>query len=140
MSYDDILYEIDDGIATMVTVLLKNAGYDVVREGTGTEAWEAISAAPPDLVILDWDMPGMTGLEVLQKMRESGNTAEVAAMFLTAQREEWDPKMATLYNISAYLVKPFEPDELLRLVKEIRMQRYRRLVYVKLFDKNVLYP
>lgn len=111
------LAEDDEGIAKMVKVLLESEGYSVQHENTGTEAWESIKGGIPDVVILDWDMPGMTGMEVLQQMRNHPETKETPVIFLTASRDEWDPRQTMLYDVKAYLTKPFQPSELLAEVK-----------------------
>ena len=118
MAVNICLAEDDEGIATMVKVLLTNAGYNVTHESTGIAAWGAISKQIPDLVILDWDMPGMSGFDVLKKMRAADETASVPVIFVTAAREEWDPRHAALYNIAGYVVKPFQPDDLLDRVRK----------------------
>lgn len=111
------LAEDDDGITTMVKVLLESEGYSVQNEISGSEAWESIKTEPPDLVILDWDIPGMNGLDILKQMREYPETQETPVIFLTGSRGEWDPRHSMLYHIEAYLTKPFQPDQLLAEVK-----------------------
>lgn len=114
-----VLAEDDLDAAKMLTVLLKKAGYDIVSEHTGTKAWERIEKDVPDLVILDWDMPGENGLDVLKKMREKPETKKIPAIFITGNKDDWDPRMAMLYNIEAYLIKPINHDELLKKIRQV---------------------
>ncbi|MCZ6531416.1 MAG: response regulator [SAR324 cluster bacterium] len=114
-----VLAEDDLDAAEMLKVLIENAGYDIVSEETGSTAWERIAKDLPDLVILDWDMPGMTGLEVLKKMREKPETKEIPVIFFTANKDEWDPRISMLYNIEAYLIKPVNHDELLKNISQV---------------------
>ena len=111
------LAEDDDGITTMVRVLLESEGYSVQNETSGTEAWESIKKESPDLVILDWDIPGMNGLEILKQMRNHPETQNTPVIFLTGSRGEWDPRHSMLFQIEAYLTKPFQPNALLVEVK-----------------------
>lgn len=114
-----ILAEDDEGMGIMILALLGHAGFEIKREPTGVHAWDSIRDELPDLVIMDWNMPGLSGLDVLKKMRKNQETEKIPVIFLTANRDEWDSRIATLYNIEAYLTKPFHPNELLENVKKI---------------------
>ena len=114
-----ILAEDDDGMGIMILALLEHAGYEVKREPTGVHAWDSIRDELPDLVILDFNMPGMTGLDVLKKMRENQDTEKIPVLFLTANRDEWDALKTMQYKIEAYIQKPFHPNDLLENVKKV---------------------
>lgn len=114
-----IVADDDEAMGKMILVLLEHAGFEVKRELTGVHAWDAIQNENPDLVILDWNMPGLTGLDVLKKMRENQDTENIPVIFLTANKDEWDPRIAMHYKIEAYITKPFHPDDLVKNVKEV---------------------
>jgi two-component system phosphate regulon response regulator PhoB len=114
-----VLAEDDEGMGIMILALLENAGYEIKREPTGVHAWDTIRDELPDLVILDWNMPGLSGLDVLKKMRENQETEKIPVIFLTANRDEMDARMAMVYKIEAYLQKPFHPNDLLENVRKI---------------------
>jgi DNA-binding NarL/FixJ family response regulator len=100
-----------DGIVS----LLEAAGFDVVAEaGTGKEILEAIRISPPDLVLLDLTMPGMTGLEALKQIRL--NHPEVKVVILTVSDDDDDLMAAIQAGASGYLLKDLDSQEFLELL------------------------
>jgi CheY-like chemotaxis protein len=73
----------------------------------------------PDLVILDWMMPGRSGLEVLRALRGDPDTAATAVIMLTARSQKDDRGEAERLGVRGYLVKPFSPLELIQLVERV---------------------
>lgn len=100
-------------------------GYEVSTAGSGTEAWHQLKqdGAPP-IAVLDWDMPGMTGIEVCRLVRATAHGAHTYVLVLTAKQQKEDLIEALEAGADDFLCKPFSPRELqLRLAKGVRDRR-----------------
>jgi len=95
---------------------LEEAGYEVDLAESGKEALDKIDSSPPDLVILDIRMPDMTGIEVLQALRENHN--DLPVIMVTAVRGLKDDFTIWDAEVFAYLTKPVDLDELKEKVKQ----------------------
>ncbi|MHC4181030.1 MAG: response regulator [Planctomycetota bacterium] len=99
---------------------LKRAGFDVQVAGDGEEAWEAIEAQKPDVLITDCQMPRLDGLELVRRVRENPDTRDLPVLMLSAKGYELSQEeLAEKWNVAALIAKPFSPRELLRLVERI---------------------
>lgn len=112
---------IDDEPALLfaVAACLRAEAYEVTTSRSGKEALMRLSAAIPDLVISDIRMPGMDGYEVARSLRAAVRTALVPIIFLTAKDRLRDRIDGFRVGIDAYLVKPFQPPELLAVIENI---------------------
>lgn len=110
------LLVVDDDplILSFVSSILKHAGYDVVQAGTAEEALPLALENPPDLALLDVTMPGMSGIELAQRLQQEG---AIPAMFLSAHGETEVVKEATAYGAVGYLVKPVEAAQIVPAVE-----------------------
>lgn len=102
-----------------VLLLLKTAlseDYDVSTASSGPEALEKAAAAPPDVIILDMMMPGMDGLEVLDRLRKVPGTASTPVLFLTGVSDRAKIRQALDMGTAYYLTKPFSNFDLLSKV------------------------
>ena len=106
-------------ILHVVSMKLRNAGYEVQTAEDGEEALELCQADPPDMLITDYQMPYMTGVELCKALRQSEATRDIPAMMLTARGFDIEPPEMIEAGISAVLAKPFSPRELLSRVIEI---------------------
>jgi two-component system phosphate regulon response regulator PhoB len=106
-------------ITALVAYHLARAGYQVKTAGTGPEALATAAAEPPDLVVLDLMLPGLSGHEVLAELRRKDETRDVGVILLTARREEVDRIKGLSEGADDYLTKPFSPDELVLRVKAV---------------------
>ena len=106
----------DPDLLDLVAYALGQTGYLVVKAGNGTAALAAFEAEAPDMVILDINMPGMTGFEVCSAIR---GRSTVPVMMLTARGEEQDLVRALDLGADDYLTKPFSPRTLLARVKAL---------------------
>ena len=98
---------------------LSKAGYEVQGALDGLEAWKLIQAQPPDLVVTDLQMPGLTGFELIDRMRAQPATARTPVILLTAKGYELQHEdIQSKYGDVTVLPKPFSPKALLDLVKE----------------------
>src|SRR5689334_12986702 len=111
-----LLVEDDRALADLVTFHLERSGYDVARTDEGEEALILVDEVKPDLVILDWMIEGVTGIEVCRRLRRRGSTAHVPIIMLTARGEESDRIRGLETGADDYVTKPFSPRELLARV------------------------
>ncbi len=106
-------------IVRLVQVNLQRAGYEVVTAYDGKEALEKVEAEHPDMVILDVMMPYMDGFEVLKQLRKNPSTRELPVIMLTAKAQDQDVLQGWTTGADCYLIKPFNPLELISFVKRI---------------------
>ena len=109
-------------ILHVVSMKLKNAGFDVNTAVDGEEALDLCLSERPDLVITDYQMPLMTGLEFLQELRKAPQCADIPAMMLTARGFDIEESEMEQAGIRAVLAKPFSPREILQKVNELLEQ------------------
>jgi diguanylate cyclase (GGDEF)-like protein len=107
----------DPDIARFVEVNLRSAGYDVAVAADGEEALEKAGAIRPDLVLLDVMMPRIDGFEVAQRLRKNPQTASTSIIMLTAKALSADKVTGLQSGADDYIIKPFDPIELLARVK-----------------------
>jgi CheY-like chemotaxis protein len=121
MSNGKLILVADDEshIRSVVSLKLSNAGYDVATAADGQEALELATARRPDLIITDYHMPHLSGLELCQRLKESPATAGIPAILLTAQGYALDSEDMQRHGISQMLSKPFSPRQLLATVNEL---------------------
>lgn len=109
----------EEDLRLLVQVTLENPAYHILTAVDGCRAVDAIHAHIPDLVILDWMMPGLDGCEVVKMLRRNPDTAGIPIVMLTAKDGlESREQMASL-DLAGYLVKPFSPLELIQKVREV---------------------
>jgi diguanylate cyclase (GGDEF)-like protein len=107
----------DPDIARFVEVNLRSAGYDVAVAGDGQEALDKAWDLRPDLVLLDVMMPRIDGFEVAQRLRKNPTTANTSIIMLTAKALSADKVTGLQSGADDYIIKPFDPIELLARVK-----------------------
>src|SRR6059036_512469 len=107
----------DPDIARFVEVNLRSAGYDVAVASDGEEALQRASEMRPDLVLLDVMMPRIDGFEVAQRLRRNPVTANTSIIMLTAKALSTDKVLGLTAGADDYIIKPFDPIELLARVK-----------------------
>ena len=111
-----LVVEDDTDIQDLIIVLLRRANYIVITEGNGRDGLAAALTQKPDLVILDWNMPGLTGLEVCKALRADPRTQHLAVLLLTSRTQELDIDQAFIAGADDYMVKPFRGSELVSRV------------------------
>jgi DNA-binding response OmpR family regulator len=105
----------DADIRMLVVRRLERAGHVVSQAADGESALAVIRAERPDLVVLDWMMPGLTGIEVLDRIR-ADDPERPKVLMLTARAQEADLDVAGDAGADRFLVKPFTADDLLEAV------------------------
>ncbi len=106
-------------ILHVVSMKLKNAGYEVLTAVDGEEALEVCLAEKPDLLITDFQMPIMTGLDLCKQLRTHDETKRIPAIMLTARGFDIEPNEMVEAGIAAVLAKPFSPREVLEKVTDL---------------------
>ena len=114
-----LLVEDDRALADLLKWHFDREGYHVVRTADGDEALILADERTPDLVILDWMIEGVTGIEVCRRLRRKPATAHVPIIMLTARGEEGDRIRGLETGADDYITKPFSPRELLARVGAI---------------------
>jgi two-component system phosphate regulon response regulator PhoB len=99
-------------VRELVGLRLRLDGYEVHAEGDGEAGLAAAAALAPALVVVDWMMPRMSGLELCRALRREPATADVPVLLLTARTQEDDVQRAFAAGADDYIVKPFSPREL----------------------------
>jgi len=110
-------------IIHVVAIKLRNNGYDVISANNGAEAYELACAEKPDIVVTDYQMPVMTGIELIEKLRANEETKYVPVVLLTARSFAVTEEQQETLGVAACLSKPFSPKELLKTLQDILHQQ-----------------
>jgi two-component system, OmpR family, phosphate regulon response regulator PhoB len=114
-----LLVEDDRALADLLIWHFERAGFDVRRTGDGEEALMLAEEEQPDIVILDWMIEGISGLEVCRRLRRKERTGNVPIIMLTARGEESDRVRGLDTGADDYVTKPFSPRELMSRVTAV---------------------
>ncbi len=111
----------DDSVTAqnMGRKILADAGYDVVTVNNGSAALKRITEIKPDLIVLDVYMPGYSGLEVCQRLKDADETAHIPVLLTVGKLEPFKPEEARRVRADAHIVKPFEASELLTAITRL---------------------
>jgi two-component system, OmpR family, alkaline phosphatase synthesis response regulator PhoP len=110
-------------IVHVVAIKLRNNGYEPITAGDGQEAYDLACRENPDIIIADYMMPVMSGLELLEKLRSNEKTANIPFVLLTARNFAIEDIKQQQLQISQCITKPFSPKELLRTIEDILYQK-----------------
>ena len=110
-------------IVHVVAIKLRNNGYEVITAQDGAEAFDLVLSEKPDIVVTDYQMPLMTGVELVSKLRQCEQAKDIPVIMLTARSFAIEDDQKEKLNISEFLSKPFSPRELLRSVEDILYHR-----------------
>ncbi|HET6846895.1 MAG TPA: response regulator transcription factor [Anaerolineales bacterium] len=116
MARDILLVDDDALMRRSLAFHLEQAGYHVRTAANAEDALLTVSQAPPDLVVLDINLPGMDGLEALRELKRAG---DLPVIFLTARRRELDEVVGLEMGADDYVTKPFDVDVLLAHIKTV---------------------
>lgn len=124
MAYDpNMRVLIVDDFSTMrriVRNILRQIGLNnVVEADDGTTAWDVLNREKIDFIVSDWNMPKMTGIELLRKVRSSEQFAEIPFLMVTAEAQQENIIEAVQAKVSNYIVKPFTADTLQQKIDKI---------------------
>ena len=110
-------------IVHVVAIKLRNNGYDVLSADNGAEAYELACKEKPDIIVTDFQMPVMTGLELVEKLRQRQETKDIPVIMLTARSFAIPKEQQEELQISDCLSKPFSPKELLGNIEDVLYQK-----------------
>ena len=116
---------------------LSNAGYSIIKATNGKEAIELIENHSPDLIILDWMMPKMSGIDVCRTLRSRSETKQIPIIILSARSEDSDKSLGLDTGADDYISKPFSPKELISRVKAL-LRRARPALVNDILQHNGL--
>ena len=116
---------------------LRNAGFSIIKASNGLEALELIENKSPDLIILDWMMPKMSGIDVCRTLRSRSETKLLPIIILSARSEDSDKSLGLDTGADDYISKPFSPKELLSRVKAL-LRRSRPALVNDILQHNNL--
>ncbi|KFN41183.1 phosphate regulon transcriptional regulator PhoB [Arenimonas oryziterrae] len=114
-----LIVDDEPAIRDMVAFALRKGEYEPVHAGDAREAASAIAERVPDLILLDWMLPGSSGLELARRWRRDDLTRDIPIIMLTARGEENDRVSGLESGVDDYVVKPFSARELLARIKAV---------------------
>lgn len=114
-----LLVEDEQAIRDMVGLILKQAGFKFSQASNAHEAEGKIKAEMPDLLLLDWMLPGLSGIDFARKLRAKKDTSELPIIMLTARTDEDDIVRGLAEGVDDYVTKPFSTRELIARIKAI---------------------
>jgi len=114
-----LIVEDEAAIADMVVFALKRAGFEAVSSPDASAAQSAIMEKVPDLILLDWMLPGLSGVEYARRLRRDELTRDIPVIMLTARGEESDRVLGLESGADDYVVKPFSTRELIARIKAV---------------------
>jgi len=114
-----LVVEDEDALSTLLQYNLEKEGYDVTVAGDGEEALIQVDERQPDLVVLDWMLPKVSGIEVCRRLRSRPETRNVPIIILTARGEETDRIRGLDTGADDYVVKPFSMTELTARIRAV---------------------
>ena len=109
----------ESAIRDMITFALKRAGMQCTSAADAQEALVAINENRPDLILMDWMMPGVSGIELTRRLRKDSGTADIPIIMLTARVTEDDTVAGLEAGTDDYIIKPFSPRELMARIRAV---------------------
>ena len=109
----------DDVIRPLITVNLELEGFDVSTAIDGQDCLDRVKDIRPDVITLDIIMPRLDGWEAAGRLRADPDTAGIKVVLLSARAQEADLERGSRIGVDAYLTKPFDPDELIEVVRRL---------------------
>ncbi|TRZ92033.1 MAG: phosphate regulon transcriptional regulatory protein PhoB [Rhodocyclaceae bacterium] len=119
MAASILIVEDEPAIQALILASLKRAGHEAAAAGDAESAMQQINAALPDLILLDWMLPGMSGIDLARLLRNEERTRRVPIIMLTAKGEERDKILGLETGADDYITKPFSPRELMARIKAV---------------------
>lgn len=110
-------------IVQVVAIKLRNNGFEVLTADNGNDAYQLACEKNPDVIVTDYQMPQMTGIELIEKLRQNEQTVDTPVLMLTARGFAIEPQQQETLKISACLSKPFSPREVLQSIEQVLGQK-----------------
>lgn len=128
-----LVVEDEEAIRVMLTYNLERHGFKVEHASNGDQGINLAQELLPDLIILDWMLPGLSGIEICTILRTKAKTRNIPIIMLTAKGEEFDRIKGLDSGVDDYIVKPFSPNELVARIKAI-LRRTRPMLATKMLE------
>jgi two-component system phosphate regulon response regulator PhoB len=122
-----LVVEDEPAISELIAVNLQHAGHCPIRAYNAEQAQNLISDVLPDLVLLDWMLPGKSGIAFARDLRTNERTKHIPIIMLTARGEEQDKVLGLEIGADDYVTKPFSPKELMARIKAVLRRRAPQL-------------
>ncbi len=119
MTIDILVVDDEPDIRQMLSFALEGAGYTFREAGNAEETYAEVRQSIPDLILLDWMMPGASGVDVARKLRRDNETRDIPIIMLTARGEEDDKIRGLECGVDDYVTKPFSTRELMARIKAV---------------------
>ena len=123
-----LIIEDEAALVTLLRYNLERAGFEVGESLNGEEAMTAIAERVPDLVLLDWMLPSISGIEICRQLRRNPATRNLPIIMLTARSEEVDRVRGLKCGADDYVTKPFSPVELIARINAV-LRRIRPVLF-----------
>jgi two-component system phosphate regulon response regulator PhoB len=123
MAASILIVEDEPAILELVAVNLEHAGYETLQAKSAEDAAQMLIAELPDLVLLDWMLPGQSGLSLARRLRADARTRELPIIFLTARADELDKIAGLEVGADDYITKPFSTKELVARIRALLRRR-----------------
>ena len=114
-----LLADDEENLRLLLRTTLEEPDYIILEASDGNLAYEMAQKHHPDLIVLDWMMPGMSGIDLVRRLRAEPTTQGTPIILLTARGRTHDREQGLAAGVYAYLVKPFSPLEFLETVEAI---------------------
>ncbi len=123
MAANILVVEDEPAIQELIAANLQLAGHSVLRAEDGEQALSHVRDAVPDVILLDWMLPGVSGIQLARRFRADERTRDVPIIMLTARSEEVDKVAGLEAGADDYVTKPFSPRELMARIKAVLRRR-----------------
>lgn len=123
MAANILLVEDEPAIQELLAFNVTQCGYHAIQAGDAAQALSHISRVLPDLILLDWMLPGSSGVELARRLRADQRTRNVPIIMLTARTDEHDKVLGLESGADDYITKPFSPRELMARIRAVLRRR-----------------
>jgi len=123
MAVNILVVEDEQAIQELIAVNLEHAGHHVIRARDAEAALGIVRNALPDLLLIDWMLPGMSGVSLAKQLRQAERTRQIPIIMLTARAAEHDKILGLEAGADDYVTKPFSPKELVARIKAVLRRR-----------------
>ena len=114
-----LIVEDEPAIREMLGFTLVREGFEFTEAGDAEEAQAKLAASPPDLLLLDWMLPGLSGIDLARRLKRNPDTRELPIIMLTARGEEASKVQGLEVGADDYVTKPFSPRELVARIRAV---------------------
>ena len=108
-----------EDLRLLVVATLEDNDYELIEARDGVEALATARAARPSLVVIDWMMPGISGIDVIRILRQEPDHRETPVILLTARTQDSDRELSREVGVNVFLAKPFSPADLIQHVERL---------------------